>query len=156
MAGSNDDEHTAAAARSCHGSATEQPKSTSWTQRLGRPPKWAVLILILVVALGAVATIQRIRSTTPPPGPVLVAQFAEWMSANTKSNIQISRVSCLDPAAAGALATCQFTATLDPHGPTTTYFHDFKCTAELDLAGSVTNVERPDSIAWILSEHITQ
>ena len=26
----------------------------------------------------------------------LVAQFAEWMSANTKSNIQISRVSCLD------------------------------------------------------------
>ncbi len=87
---------------------------------------------------------------------VLVAQFAEWMSANTKSNIQISRVSCLDPAAAGALATCQFTATLDPHGPTTTYFHDFKCTAELDLAGSVTNVERPDSIAWILSEHITQ
>ena len=98
----DDDEHTAAV-RSCYGSGAAQPKSTSWTQRLGRPPKRAILlILIVMVALGAVVTIQRIRPTTPHLGPSLVAQFAEWMSANTKSNIQISRVSCLDPAAAGA------------------------------------------------------
>lgn len=131
----------------------ERPSPWPRAQRLGAPAKWAILALaVFVVALGGVVAVQRITTTTSPPSPSLPAQFAEWMSANTRSDIQISRVSCLDPAAGGALVTCQFTATVDSPGGTSTYFHDFKCPATLDLAGKVTHVECPTDSAWMFSE----
>ena len=39
-----------------------------------------------------------------------------------------------------------------PAGGTSTYFHDFKCPATLDLAGKVTHVECPTDSAWMFSE----
>lgn len=114
-------------------------------------------ILFVTVALTAAVAIHQIRTdhadqaaTTP-----LEAQFTDWMSANTASNTEISRVSCLDPSAFGSRATCQFTATVDPQGQPT-FYHDFKCTAELDLAGTVNTVQCPANIAWILTTRLNQ
>lgn len=113
-------------------------------------------IFFTAVAFTAAVSIHQIRTDhAAETATPLRDQFANWMSGNTASNVEISRVSCLDPAAFGSRATCQFTATVGPQDHPT-YYHDFTCTAELDLAGTVTTVQCPANIAWILSTRVDQ
>lgn len=127
------------------------PRTASRTRRSLR---FLISSIIVTAALSAVVVIHQLR-TAGQTTPTLASQFADWMSDNTQSNVEISKVSCLDPSAAGTRATCQFTATVDPQDHPT-YYHDFKCTAELDPTGTVATVQCPANIAWIISTRVNQ
>lgn len=122
-----------------------------------RSRRLLVAIVIAVVALSAGLVIHQIRMESEQRTvPTLATRFADWMSRNTVNNVEISRVSCLDPSVAfGNQATCQFTAEVDRQG-TRTVYHDFKCTAVLDVDGSVATVQCPDNIAWIIASRVDQ
>ena len=112
-------------------------------------------IVLGVMALGCVLIYASVR---PTQTPTLGDQFDQWMTQNSTTPIEISRVSCLDPTGSRA-ALCQFTATTTPAagaapntpaGQPTTY-HDFKCTAHLDSTNTIRSVDCPENIAWIIA-----
>ena len=67
-------------------------------------------IVLGVMALGCVLIYASVR---PTQTPTLGDQFDQWMTQNSTTPIEISRVSCLDPTGSRA-ALCQFTATTTP------------------------------------------
>lgn len=121
-----------------------------------RQPLTITAITLAVATLALIWAYASGRPTTQTP--TLADQFGQWMTQNSTTTIDISRVSCLDPTESRA-ALCQFTATTTPPagapanttaGQPTTY-HDFKCTAHLDSTNIIRSVDCPNNIAWIIT-----